>query len=62
MTVNKLKPIPYGQGKMMVDAEEKKKFIKRLSKETKRVTTINPKWTKPAPVFSPPEECNPMIK
>ena len=29
---------------MMVEVEEKKKFIKRLSKQTKRVTTINPKW------------------
>lgn len=46
MTV-KLKPIPYGQGKMMHDAEEKKKFINRLSKQTRQVTTMNPKWTKP---------------
>jgi hypothetical protein len=46
MTV-KLKAIPYGHGKMMHDAEEKKKFINRLSKQTKRETKMNPKWTKP---------------
>ena len=64
MTVNKLKPIPYGQAKIIQDAEEKKKFINRLSKQTKRVTTINPKWTKPpkvADLRNSSNDLNPMI-
>ena len=46
------------------DAEEKKKFINRLSKQTKRVTTINPKWLKPPKVTQireSMEDLNPLI-